>query len=57
VGSTDRVALFQEMGTLRPTGSIPPRPFLGLAMSRVYPLADRLYGLIGVNLTSPNKVT
>ena len=56
VGSPDKVALWQEMGTLRPTGSIPPRPFLGLAMSRVYPLADRLFGIIGVNLTNPEKI-
>ena len=56
VGSTDKVALWQEMGTLRPTGSIPPRPFLGLAMSRVYPVADRLFGVVGVNLISPEKI-
>ncbi len=53
VGSHDRVALWQEMGTLRPTGSIPPRPFLGLAMSRVYPIADKLFGELGVRLTTP----
>ena len=56
VGSSDKVALWQEMGTLRPTGSIPPRPFLGLAMSRVYPIADRVFGLVGVNLVSPEKI-
>ena len=56
VGSSDKVALWQEMGTLRTTGNIPPRPFLGLAMSRVYPVADRIFGLIGVNLTNPQKV-
>jgi len=56
VGSTDKVALFQEMGTLRASGSVPPRPFLGLAMSRVYPVADRVFGLIGANLLSPEKI-
>jgi phage gpG-like protein len=56
VGSADKVALWQEMGTLRPTGSVPPRPFLGLAMSRIYPLADRVFGLIGVNLVSVEKI-
>jgi hypothetical protein len=55
VATPDKIGLWQEMGTIRPSGSIPPRPFLGLAMSRVYPVAERIFGDMGVSLTSPRS--
>lgn len=56
VGSPLKKALWMEMGTVKPSGSVPPRSFLGLAMSKVYPVADKAFGLLAVNLVSPNKV-
>ncbi len=40
LGSTDPVALWQELGTAR----IPPRPFLSLALFHSQPIADPIFG-------------
>ena len=50
LGSDSKIALDQEMGVVRKKGSIPPRPFLGLAMSRSYVPAERLYGQFALTL-------
>ncbi|SIN82964.1 hypothetical protein SAMN05443247_00028 [Bradyrhizobium erythrophlei] len=44
VGSNDKRALYQELGTSR----IPPRPFLGLAMAHSMPFAAETFGKIAV---------
>ena len=44
VGSNDKKALWQELGTSR----IPPRSFLGLAMSNSMPFAEETFGKIAV---------
>jgi hypothetical protein len=46
VGSEDKVALWQEMGTSR----IPPRPVVGLAMQNSLPYAADVFGEITVSL-------
>lgn len=56
VGSPLKKALWQELGTLRHDGSIPPRPFLGLAMSRAQPQAEIFFGELAVNLLTPKGV-
>lgn len=51
VGSRSKIALFQEMGTHNPlTGDIPPRPTMGLAMSRSRPQAELFFGRAAVIL-------
>jgi hypothetical protein len=52
VWSHDKVAVWQEIGTSR----IPPRPFLSSAMRQARPLAEREFGLIAANLTSPTRI-
>lgn len=47
VGSSDIVALYQEMGTSR---GIPPRSFLGEALMRSAPLVDVTFGRFTMNL-------
>lgn len=49
VASDDPVALYQEMGT----SSIPPRPFLGLAMRHVDAPASAVFGAIAVQALTP----
>ena len=49
VGSTEKVALWQEMGTSR----MPPRPFLGLAMQNSLPYAAERLGATMLSLLSP----
>jgi hypothetical protein len=56
VGSPNKKALWMEMGTLRSTGSAPPRPFLSLAMSRVEPQAKLFFGELAVALLTPKGV-
>ena len=46
VGSNDKTALFQELGTVR----IPPRPFLGLALRNSLPFAEETFGKIAVKI-------
>jgi hypothetical protein len=46
VGSNDKRALFQELGTSR----IPPRPFLSLAMTQSMPFAAETFGKIAVKI-------
>jgi hypothetical protein len=52
VGSTDKVAVYQEMGTSR---GIPPRPFLGLAMSNSLEHAQEALGETAVKLITPGS--
>ena len=47
IGSNDPIALYQEMGTSR---GIPPRSFLGLAMSRSMEPALPLFGAFAVKI-------
>ena len=47
IGSNDKVALFQEMGTSR---GVPPRSFLGLAMSRSEAPATIVFGEFAMKL-------
>jgi hypothetical protein len=49
VGSTDPVAIFQELGTER----IPPRPFLSTAMLGAEPVAEIFFGRAAVKLLTP----
>jgi|ERR1039458_2089062 phage gpG-like protein len=56
VGSNEKKALWQEMGTLRATGSIPPRPFIGMAMSRAEPQAMLFFGELAVAMLTPKGV-
>jgi hypothetical protein len=53
VGSTDKKAVWQEMGTSR----IPPRPFLSLAMMHSLPFAAETFGEIAVKLLKLEKLT
>jgi hypothetical protein len=54
VGSPDKVALWQELGTHNSkSGNIPPRPFLALAASRSAPVAEIFFGEAAVRLLSP----
>jgi hypothetical protein len=46
VGSTDKVAAYQELGTSR----IPPRPFLSTAMIDSLPVAEGILGSTAVKL-------
>jgi hypothetical protein len=46
VGSSERVAAFQEMGTSR----IPPRPFLATSMLQNLPVAAEMFGKLAVSL-------
>jgi hypothetical protein len=49
IGSSSKIALYQEMGTSR----IPPRPFMALAMQRnIEHLAER-YDRLGVRILVP----
>lgn len=50
VGSDSKVALDQEIGVVRAKGSLPPRPFLALAMMRSYSLAEIVYGQFALTL-------
>lgn len=47
VGSKDKVALWQEMGTSR---GIPPRPFLALGMMNAVPFAAETLGKVAVSV-------
>jgi hypothetical protein len=51
VGSNDKTALFQELGTSR----IPPRSFLGLAMRNSMPFAMETFGKIAVKVLMLEK--
>lgn len=51
IGSTDPKALWQELGTSR----IPPRSFLGLAMSNTMPFAEETFGRIAVTILMMGK--
>lgn len=51
IGSADKVALFQEIGTSR----IPPRPVLSLAMTNSLPYAADVFGKIAVDLLRGKK--
>lgn len=53
VGSALDKALWQEMGTVRPTGSIPPRPFLASAMNDTLPVAEKIFGEVMVRTLTP----
>ena len=45
VGSKSLIALWQEMGTVKNGAqSIPPRPFMAMAMGRSYAAADVIFG-------------
>jgi hypothetical protein len=46
VGSNDKRALFQELGTVH----IPPRSFLGLALRNSLPFAAEIFGKIAVKV-------
>ncbi len=46
VGSNDKTALWQELGTVH----IPPRSFLGLAMAHSMPFAEETFGMIAVKI-------
>jgi hypothetical protein len=46
VGSNDKTALFQELGTSR----VPPRSFLGLAMRNSMPFAAETFGAIALKI-------
>jgi len=48
VGSPEKVALWQEMGTSR----IPPRPVLSLAMRNAIPYAKEVFAGIAVAVLS-----
>jgi phage gpG-like protein len=49
VGSTDKLAAFQELGTAH----IPPRPFLSTSMFRAQPAAELFFGRAAVALLTP----
>ena len=51
VGSEEKVALYQEMGTSR----MPPRPVLSLAMKNALPHAAEVFGNIAVSLLTGKK--
>jgi hypothetical protein len=51
VGSGEKVALWQEMGTHK----IPPRPFLAKAAINSLPHAKDVFGEIAVSLLTPGK--
>jgi phage gpG-like protein len=53
IGSPLDTALWQELGTVRPDGPIPPRPFLALAMSRVDEHVGDIFGEIAVRILTP----
>lgn len=53
IGSPLDTALWQELGTVRPDGAIPPRPFLALAMSRVDEHAGEVFGEMAVRVLTP----
>ena len=53
VGSTDKKAVWQELGTSR----IPPRPFLSLAMAHSLPFAADTFGEIAVKILKLEKLT
>lgn len=57
VGSREKVALWQELGTHNPfTGPIPPRPFLALGMLHTIDYAKDLLTDTLVKLLTPPKV-
>jgi len=49
VGSERKINMWQELGTAR----IPPRPVLGPAMVKVYPVAEFLFGNFAMSLLTP----
>lgn len=51
VGSKEKVALWQEMGTSR----IPPRPVLALAMQNSIPYALDVFGAVAISLLPGGK--
>ena len=46
IGSPDKTALYQELGTSR----IPPRPFLELGLRNALPFAAETFGAIAVKI-------
>jgi len=52
IGSADKIALYQEMGTLR---GIPPRPVCEAALKRSLPYAADVFGEIAVSLLTGEK--
>ena len=57
VGSADPKALWQEMGTHKASGAIPPRPFLATAMVQSLPRAAEILGNAAVRALSPPGAT
>ncbi len=51
VGSTDKIAVYQELGTSR----IPPRPFIEPAMKHALPFAEETFGKIAVQILMMEK--
>jgi hypothetical protein len=51
IGSEDKIALFQEMGTSR----IPPRPVTGPALKNSLPFAADVFGKIAASLLTGEK--
>lgn len=56
VGSTERRALYQEMGTPGATYPIPPRPFLARAVEHLEPLAIVVLEEVAASLLVPGAV-
>lgn len=54
VGSKDKVALWQEMGTSR---GIPPRPFIALGMMNALPFAKETFGKVAVSVLTGKALT
>jgi len=50
VGSPELKALWQEVGTVNGTHSIPPRPVCEIAMTEALPYAEKMFGELAVSL-------
>lgn len=50
VGSPDKIALYQELGTSR---GIPPRPFLSTSLVKAQPEAERVFGEFAQTMLIP----
>lgn len=55
VGSTDKVALYQEMGTALAEFPVPPRPFLAKGLMESVGMVEELAGMLAVSLLMPTK--
>lgn len=53
VGSDEKVALYQEMGTSNAEYPIPPRPFLAKALMETMPELEALAGEVAISLLVP----